>query len=254
MNRKIDIDAISGVAMAVHHNMSFLHTVSVTDVMAECCFRNPAIEYLERKQLGSKHKIYLEYRHPVFKSKRIDLAWEMGKKAIGKPNIFLEMKYVKAETANESEFQRYFNDLTRLAILCSNYDANSDSNYKCYFIASGNSFDWNNCFKSIAERNTGSQYITPIKNEKDHDNTLKDSLYSQWLSFDIDKNERTINTDDYKHFYDYFCNHYKKRSTDDNPRDGIIYKTKLLWLSDQQSPLMNTTCTGLWEVLVNVKK
>ena len=72
----MDLKSIDGVAKAIHHNLSYLQTVAITDLLAESCFRNPAIEYLERK--AGIPFISMEHRHPVFKSKRIDLAWTGG--------------------------------------------------------------------------------------------------------------------------------------------------------------------------------
>lgn len=248
-----DLDIIVGVARAIHHNMSYLQTVSVTDVMAESCFRNPAIEFLERRHNSEEFKIFLEQVHPVFKSKRIDLAWGKGidkKDKIVMPTTFLEMKYVKEETADGSEIQRYFNDLTRLAILCSNFDANSNKDYNCYFLASGNWLYWNTCFKQFSDKNK-KDFISPVKVNAERKSDLISSDYSNWLSFNLMDYERIIHTSDYKSpYFDEFCEHYVLRSSDakPDPNQNFSFRTQLLWLSESEPELTNATVTGLWKI------
>ena len=260
----MDLKSIDGVAKAIHHNLSYLQTVAITDLLAESCFRNPAIEYLERK--AGIPFISMEYRHPVFKSKRIDLAWTGGviksddrsvdtttnntkREGTLEPDSFLEMKYVKSETANGSEIQRYFNDILRLAILCSDYDVYSNKDFRCFFIASGSGLNWQTCFQSFVNSER-SDVITPIASGQSRPLEVIESEYNNWFSFDINNPIKQIDTKNHKKRFDFFSDDYVLRSTKKHPTKDIVFYTQLLWIEDTKEELLDRTVTGLWRVYV----
>lgn len=238
---------LAGLAGAVQFHLSYLCTVSRTDLLAESCFRNSVVEYLERIPT-EKCAISFEHRHPVFKSKRIDIAWKLGMNNPEKLDAFLEMKFVKSATANDQEKERYFNDLTRLAFLTS-HDKNGNPSYRGFFLASGRTLNWRDCFLyQYDSQEVDGQGAIPLSNTIQRE-AKKQSVYAKWLSFDINKSIKVVDTRDYSDsFYEKFCKEYELRSSEKRPDFFIKFRTELLWINGLEEGLTGPTVTALWEV------
>ncbi len=231
------------MARAVHYHLSYLNAVSRTESVAESCFRQPAIEYIERHpQLG--YSVFLEHRHPIYKYRRIDLSWAKGN--TDTPSSFMEMKYVKVETAGEPEQQRYYNDLLRLASVLAN---NKES--KCYFLASGQILNWEQCFINAYTPDESNKKIAETGTEKREPNKLMvKSVYNNWFSFDNNNPVKEVVISNDITRYKEFQKDYKKRT--DVPKKNLKrFTTHLLWLSgNDPTNLSDNTMTAIWEIVV----
>lgn len=241
MNDALVID----MAKAVHYQLSYINTVARAEVLAESCFRLPAIEYIERHpNLG--FTLFLEHPHLVYKYRRIDLSW--GKKGAETPTSFLEMKYVKNETANIVEQQRFYNDLVRQAAILFFF-----KKAKCYFLASGLSINWDNCFINTYKPipNATNIEIATVRNGKRKTNRQKvKSIYNNWFSFDIQKPGRVFTIDTETEYHSIFQRDYEQRTS--FPEINIKrIRTRLLWISGavDSSTFEDGNITGIWEVM-----
>lgn len=236
---------VIGMAKAVHFQLSYINTVARTEVLSESCFRLPAIEYIERHpNLG--FTLFLEHPHLVYKYRRIDLSW--GKKGVETPTSFLEMKYVKNETANIVEQQRFYNDLMRQAAILLFF-----KKAKCYFLTSGLSINWDNCFINTYNpiRNTTIMEMETVRRGKRKTNREKvKSVYNKWFSFDIQKPGRVFNIDTETEYHNNFQRDYVLKAN--VPEINIKrLRTRLLWISGTVDPstFEGGNITGIWEVM-----
>lgn len=232
---------VINMAKAVHYHLAYINSVARTDVVAESCFRLPATEYIERHpNLG--FSIFLEHLHPVFKYRRIDLAWARGNDKA--PTSFMEMKYVKSGTADTIEIQRFYNDLERLAsILAASRDV------KCYFLASGLSINWEECFKNKYIPDETKTATESAKKGKKKPNLLKvASEYNSWFSFDREKPVKIIKLKEDHSWHKEFLKQYEKRK--EAPDFSLRrFTTRLLWISGTNTKALNeNTVTGIWEI------
>lgn len=230
---------IVGMARAVHYDTSYLYHVSKNDVLSESSFKYPALEWLERQ--CENVKVGFEKSHPLFSRRRVDIKWELSK-----VNYFLEMKYAKKETADKSEQQRFFNDIFRLASIAKNMPES-----QCYFLVSGNSINWMQCFQNIEATLPSNSQIKQYPTEKRNvsvKTVVSSGIYSEWLSFDMENTERTIRT--YKNdFYKSFKKDYSFRDKSMKHARSLTVGTRLLWISEQES-LENSCMTAVWKVYV----
>lgn len=233
-------EEIVDVARAVHYEMSYLSHVSKSDVVSESSFKYPAVEWLERK--GGKDKVYFEKAHPVFYRRKTDISWFEDKKA-----NYIELKFVKKETAGESEQQRYFDDLLRL---CHIKMLNPHSNV--YFIACGQTTNWKQCFQNLGiEAPAEAVPIVPYT-EKAKTEVKTNGAYSKWFSFDGSDIGKDIDTKEFQKNYDTFTENYKFREESKHP-DGLVLRTTLLWISEES--MFSSCSTAVWKVdLIDVWK
>lgn len=232
------IDEIVNVARAVHYEISYLNHVSKSDVISESSFKYPAVEWLERK--GDEEKVFFEKAHPVFLSRKYDIRW--GKEP---SPCYLEMKYVKADTAGKTEQQRYFNDLLRLAhILLHNRKA------RVFFLACGEIENWNPCFQYLGVKvPTGDVPSVPYQGGQTKDAKKVDGVYSQWLSFDSSDPIRPVDSNQYNDFYTTFKNEYQFRVKESHHPEKMEFKTNLKWISEINS-MLSPCVTAAWEILI----
>lgn len=230
------VDEIVNVARAVHYEISYLNHVSKSDVISESSFKYPAVEWLERK--GNGEFVLFEKAHPVFLSRKYDIRW--GRES--SPS-YLEMKYVKKDTAGKTEQQRYFNDLLRLAhILLFNQKA------RAFFLACGEIENWTPCFQYLGMKAPiGNVPVVPYREGGKAEAKAVEGVYSQWFSFDSSDSCRTIDSDQYKDFYTAFMEEYKFRNKSLNHLDRIEFKTSLEWISEINS-LYSPCVTAAWEI------
>lgn len=232
---------VINMARAVHYQLSYINTVSRTDVLAESYFKLPAIDYIERHpNLG--YNVFLEYPHPVFKYRRIDISWGKGKAEA--PSSFMEMKFVKAETAGISEQQRFYNDLARLAAILAIRDKTH-----CFFLASGLKLNWEECFiNTYKPDQTTTETRTTKSGKKKKNNRKVKSIYQKWFSFDSKNPGKIISIKKNNCWNKAFLDEYETREETNKCILNRI-KTRLLWISEADSnSLQDNTMTAIWEI------
>lgn len=233
------VGEIIEVARAVQFEMSYLTHVSKSDVLSESSFKYPAVEWLERK--GGKEKVFFETAHPIFSRKRTDISWEDGSYS-----NFIEMKYVKKETAAPSEQQRYFNDLLRLA-----YIVMTIPQSKAYFLACGQAENWKPCFQNLGiAPPTGKVPVVPRVDGEGNTKMSVNGIYSKWFSFEGSDPTKIINTNEYLEFYSHFVKNYNFREGVTVHFDHIVIKTTLQWISEIDS-LLSPCATAVWKISVD---
>ena len=232
------VDEIVNVARAVHYEISYLNHVSKSDVISESSFKYPAVEWLERK--GNGEIVLFEKAHPVFLSRKYDIRWGTESSP-----CYMEMKYVKKDTASKTEQQRYFNDLMRLAhIQLLNQDA------RVFFLACGEIENWTPCFQYLGlKAPAGDVPLEPYQEGGKTETKEVEGVYSQWFSFDSSDSSRTIDTDQNKDFYTAFREEYKFRDKSLNHLDRIEFKTSLKWISEINS-MLSPCVTAAWEIAI----
>jgi hypothetical protein len=141
---------------AIEHWLGFQDKIGRSFMMNEDALKYPLSDYLVNDGGIDIKSVDLEYPHPNFSSRLVDLAiYDSNKKQLN--NLF-ELKLAKPSTRNKSERQRIFNDLIRLHL------ANSFTAKKCYFIITGKSSNFQLHFKNF-------QHIT------------KKDFYKKWFAF-----------------------------------------------------------------------
>ena len=229
-------DDVLNVARAVHYEMSFLNHVSKSEVLSESAFKYPAVEWLERK--GGKNEVLFEKGHPVFYKRRTDISWLEDKVW-----SYIEMKFVKGDTAGETEQQRYFDDLLRLIhILMRNAYA------LCYFLACGKTDNWMDCFQNLGIKSPkGKVPNQTYQDVNEKREKIVDGNYAKWFSFNSSDSVREIDTKNFPTLYDSFCNRYKFKDATEKHPERIVLFTKLHWISEVKG-FQSPCSTALWQV------
>lgn len=121
---------------AIYYWLNYQKTISSSNLLCESYMKIPIVECLERKM---KAQVETEINHPCFSTRLIDLSYH---NAIGDRRGFIELKYVRKNTAYSSERKRIMNDLFRL------YLAGKDKKFTTnYFIIAGEAEVFDTCFK-----------------------------------------------------------------------------------------------------------
>lgn len=157
------------LARCIYHWLNYKDSTCKTSLLAESSIRYPLAEFLERKLSAN---VVLEENHPLFKKRRFDFSYDHklnGKKRKG----FIEIKVVRKNTKEESEIQRIFNDLMRLAYC-------STSNYN-YFILCGKTTDFNCFFKNELTKTSS---IDEILRRTPSEHQSASGIYSNWFAFE----------------------------------------------------------------------
>jgi len=214
--------------------LNYLNSIGRGYVINESSIKYPVAEYLE-KSISEKDNIKLEYNHPLFKKRSIDLLYKNDKEQIA-----FEFKYIQnGSTTKKGEKQRVFNDLLRLHYFLEN------GGDKAYFLICGKKDQFKNSFMEI-----------PIASDKSKPVSTKmiSKFYHHWFYFDNDKIDKVINIQnphaDYKANCENFYNDYKpKKGKTINSLNSI--KTKLIFLSQEivDSNIPETLRIGIWEVV-----
>lgn len=210
------------MVQAIYLNLSYMQSVSKTDILAESSVRYPLLEYVERRCPWLKAQ--LEYSHPVFEKKRCDLLLQDSYDG----SVF-EFKYVNCQT--RYLFQDYFDDLLRLHYLSVNGNGN-----KSYLIVCGNSIIFNTEFRSINPKST--KTLSGKKRKPM-------GLFSRCLSFNVSNTLKKIDTNNrlLKKYYKDFISSYKFRDGRIHPTT-LQFETRLVWLNYGVEP----QSIGIWEV------
>lgn len=216
----IDDGLLKSMVQAVYLNLSYMQSVSKTDILAESSIRYPLLEYVERRCSGIQAQ--LEYNHPVFEKRRCDLLLQDSS-----DNSVFEFKYVNCQT--RYLFQDYFDDLLRLHYMSAN-------GHKSYLIVCGNSINFNTEFRSINPKST---ICLSGKKRKPM------GLFSHCLSFNVNKTLKRLDTNNQslRKYYKDFKVSYKFKDGSKHP-PTMQFETRLVWLNYGVEP----QSIGIWEV------
>ncbi len=182
---------ISNIGGAIEHWLGFQDKIGRSFMMNEDALKYPLADYLVNAGNINVENIRLEYIHPNFSGRHVDLA--IIDNITAQINNIFELKLAKPATKTQLEKQRIFNDLMRL------YLANITSTGKCYFIITGKTRDFQRYFYKF-ERN-GSAF------------------YKKWFAFGIGKegsitfDVATETDEDYQTIYQEFVREYAYQET-----------------------------------------
>lgn len=164
---------------AIFYWLNYQKSISTSNLLCESYMKIPLAECLERKL---KAQVMTEVPHPCFSSRNIDLAYH---NAIGNRKGYIELKYVRKNTAYSSEHQRIMNDLFRLYLT-----GKEKPNTTNYFVVAGEADVFDSCFK-----NTG---------------------FAEFFPWDDDESARST---DYQNYWIEFCKEYEFENKPDSLND-----------------------------------
>ena len=227
------------LASSVIHWMNYVSAVGRNYIINESTIKIPVTEYLEVTGISPE----LEFGHPSFKQRRMDLKF---KDSYANIDYAVEFKYVKGDSTRDlAERKRVFNDLMRLHFFL-------DTDRKGYFLICGIQEDFKLSFENL-DLTPG--YVSP--KSKTAKKIKPSSFYSLWFSFDelspIKKIELGNLDLNYKKVYDAFMDEYEEPYQEQTGTilvRPIEIQTKLIFLS-QESTATNIPQTfkiGIWEV------
>ncbi len=223
-----NLSEIDKLAIALLSWLNYIYAVNRSLILSESSLKIPIVDYLLSVNVTD---LNLEFSHPYFKRRRIDLLYRTKEENV-LPKRAFEFKYVKNEsTKKTAEKQRILNDILRLYFL--------DKDTQGYFLITGKEKDFLQDFKDLPlEEEINNTYSGIVK-----------IFYEEWFSFDINNPEREINlntTDiNYSSFYVDFENEYKKDAKNQFQMPQKV-KTKLVYLSEKKDNLLSI---GIWEIL-----
>ncbi len=241
------IESILRSSQCVYNWLGYLSKASDNSkLIAESSIKFPFVECLERHSIKD---IYLEYRHPLFKGKRIDVC--VGSNAESEidfdtiQNVFIEFKFVRGDTLSDKEKQRYFNDIMRLSCLKKKCPQST-----CYLLICGETISFNDAFRYCPGFKDISSMLVDKKGKKRKN---KKSIYNKWLSFNMQFREKS--TDFSKIQYNKYIKSFKDEYLC-KKRDGVAVEDKEILILNTHLKLMlpskgsidNSYSLGLWEI------
>lgn len=175
---------IANMGGAISFWLGFQDKIGRAFMMNEDAIKYPLADYLVNDGGLNLNSIQLEYAHPNFPTRLIDVVVQdvmNGQIA----NAF-ELKLAKRTTSSKQEKERIFYDLVRM------HFANQISGGDCYFIITGKSAFFQRNFRDLDENGA--------------------MFYKKWFSF-VDGTQTTFNVSTetnttYKEIYDSFINEY----------------------------------------------
>lgn len=173
----------------LEHWLGFQDKIGRAFMMNEDALKYPLSDYLVNDGKVNIDAINLEYSHPDFTQRLVDLVIKDISSTSNISNGF-EFKLAKSTTRHQNERRRIFNDLIRLHLL------NKQSTGKCYFIIAGKSIHFQRDFRKYKYKKRTSAF------------------YDKWFSYQIGKNKtfKVSSEGDslYKqNIYDAFISDYK---------------------------------------------
>lgn len=163
----------------IYYWLNYQKSISTSNLLCESYMKIPLAECLERKL---KAQVKTEIPHPCFSSRSVDLAYQ---NAIGNRKGYIELKYVRKNTAYYNEHQRIMNDLFRLHLA-----GKEKADTTNYFVIAGEAEDYGTCFK-----NTG---------------------FAEYFPWNDDESAKRT---DYQMYWDEFCKEYKYENKPDSLND-----------------------------------
>lgn len=231
------------LVMAALDWLNYINRVSVGDILEEASLKYPITEYLERKE---KQTCELELIHPVFKRRRIDLAWRnelLQKENEVKWDCYMEVKYAK----NIDE-QNVFDDLCRLY-----YTKKKCPESKCYFIIFGErDYFVNNLQSNIIRKYSPENNELGVTDTKEiEDRRTNAHPYAKWFTLQMSSPHKTIkytkNNKYYRNFLTRKNGSYVFRDETEKLVE-ITFTTRLIERrSSTNAP--GEFCIAVWEVM-----
>ena len=217
------------IGQSVLLNNSYMNSVSKTEQIAESSLRFPIVECLERR-IGASD-IQLEYAHPFFKRRLIDIYWCNNHN----DKCVFELKFIKPGFRTKHNIQRVFDDVFRLAYA-------SKEGMCSYLLVCGKTDDYKTEFQKINE---------PSSEEGVLKRKFKDKVapYDSLLSFDIKKSEKQICFTESETHFSHFCKNYECKPGKKQGKELRI-TTKLVFINKRQKHQLNvlTHTVSIWEI------
>lgn len=203
-----------GLAEAVYHWVNYVKTCGNEKLIEEHSIRYPLSEYMERKY---KAEVSLEQTTILLKSKRYDFYYERPVSKGEITNGYIEVKFLRNDTQYESEQNRFFADLVRLAI---------SQGKENYFILFGERRLFESCFKRVGEFAESEDYAAKRFSGKIIED-LAYGPYTEWFKFHV-KDEIDFYVDNYPSNKEFFIRTHKNKNGDNIDIDGLRIRTRLL--------------------------
>ena len=185
----------NGLKDSIFYWLNYFCNVSKSDILLESSIRFPLIEYLERK---FNAKVDLEVSHPKFKNKLIDFKYVLND--IENQSGYIELKFLRKDTASANARQRIFNDIIRLAAL--------DENLVNYFILCGRRDYFNGRFRRIVPASRQDRILVSKRNDSEKTPL---GLYSEWFPFEYSMTKSIdLHSDLNEKYIEEFKGHYKE--------------------------------------------
>lgn len=227
----------SSLINSVSYWLCFQEKIGRKFMINESSLKYPIADFFTNHHFPVNN-INLEFNHPIFKKRRIDIVLKENNEL----KIIFELKIASYNTSQKKEKERIFNDLMRLYTL-----AKKDS-LKTYFIMSGDYQDFLTFFRSIENKKE-------LKESTELDYNIKDpsGYFTKWFSFN--KEEEVVidieneNEEKYRIIYDNFFAEYEiKKDMNFEKKLPSKITTKCIDISplSNESPL--PYLTAIWEI------
>ncbi|MGH1388119.1 hypothetical protein [Kordia sp.] len=222
---------------SVSYWLCFQEKIGRKFMISESSLKYPIADFFTNHHF-SVENINLEYNHPIFKNRKIDIVL----KEQNKLKTIFELKIASYSTSLKKEKKRIFNDLMRLFVLSKNHNVNT------YFIISGDYQEFLIFFRSIEGKKKEIE-----KTNLDNKVKKPSGYYTKWFSFN--KNEETIinikdeTKDEYRIVYDDFYKDYEiKKEIDFEKILPNEIKTKCIDISPMSNESPLPYLTAIWKV------
>ena len=241
------------LAMTILDWLNYINRISVGDLIDEDSLKYPITEYLERKE---KQVCSQQETHPVFKKKRIDIAWdelskiqeiESGKEPWGN---YIELKYVK-----HISITNVTDDLFRLFYIKKRYPSS-----KCYFLVFGEKSLFKVKFHDdIIERVENIEYNHDvIENQEIEYRGEQEDSFAHWFTLQLENPKKEIycdGTNPTSMYYD-FLNRDKGTyyfRNENEKEDKINFCTKIVERRSNSDKQGSGFSIAIWEILLHTE-
>ena len=250
----MDNQNIEELANTIMWWLSYITSVGRNYLLSEGAIRFPISEYLENLKKDND-KLTLEFPHPQFPQKRLDLCFQKYK---AESDVFectaFEFKYIKNGSTRSIEAkQNIFNDLMRLHFFL-------DENSKGYFLICGNQDKFRQDFQTLLLKPKNadeSGFQSPRFKNNPIRNIQAEGFYTEWFSFDNENPikiiDLTTDNSDYNKIYLNFINEYTKAYK--NGEEKLILpsqiSTNLVFISGDITQLNGSflpSKIAIWEI------
>jgi hypothetical protein len=240
---------IKHLGSSIQSWLNYITAVGRKFVLSESSIKLPLAEFIGTK-IADTDAVKLEYLHPNFFKKRLDLYFKQKRNLVETQTAF-EFKYIKdASTLDKSEKQRIFDDLLRLLFFINN----STNPTKGYFLICGTQYEFDRAFQkilpSILPSATGRRRRIKIPKQS--------GFYTKWFSFNYRRPRCVIDIlngqNDYKSIYSKSFKEYGKaykKKTNKRIKKPNSLTTRLVFLSqeNEQKDIPESMKIGVWEIL-----
>lgn len=231
------------MAEAICHWWAYQNQIGRSHMIHEASLRYPLADFLTAYETMVK-QVRLEVKHPLFKSKRIDVEVQGGKESSDR--MFFELKISKKETGNEQgvEWQRIFDDVVRLAYL------NQQQRHSCFFIMCGPTDEFLSYFIGVKQRLVKEGDRVTIRLNSDSSDDAQEitlGIYSSWFSFKVGGKASVpfVSINDQRGLNKFQKNYSYRDTEHEFFTDSIVIKTTCMALT----PTVNRThAAGIWKI------